>query len=86
VKIITEISWSKRRDALAFATTNRSGAIKLVVVLIGGELDGHVMTWPIPPRDRARARPTVTWLGRRRVAFGRSELRPEVVASWSVRQ
>ncbi len=86
VRIITEVAWSKRRDALAFAITNRLGAIRLVVVLIGGDLDGHVMSWPIPSRDRARAHPTVTWLGSRRVAFGRSELRPEVVASWSVRQ
>jgi hypothetical protein len=85
-RIITDLSWSKRRDALAFATSNRTGWIKLVVVLVGGDLDGHTMTWPLPRRTSRPARPTVTWLGQRRVAFGRSELRPEVVASWSVRQ
>jgi hypothetical protein len=85
-RIITRVRWSKRRDALAFATANRKGWVKLVVVLVGGDLDGHTMTWPVPRRAHKASHPTVTWLGRRRVAFGRTEVRPDVVASWSVRQ
>jgi len=85
-RVITEVTWSKHHDGLAFATKNRRGAINLVVVLIGGDLDGHTMSWPIPRRSIERTRPTVTWLGTQRVAFGHSEVRPDVVASWSVRQ
>jgi hypothetical protein len=87
-RIVTEVRWSRQRDALAFATRDRRGAMTLVVVLVGVP-GGHVMTWPIPsplhPTSIAEA-PSVTWLGRERVAFGRSEARPDVVASWRVRK
>jgi hypothetical protein len=85
-QVVSKIRWSRTRDALAFATTDRLGVLKLVVVLVGGDTDGHVMTWPIPVSSAPSATPTVTWLGQRRVAFGRSQVRPDVVASWRVRQ
>ena len=85
-QVVSDIRWSRSRDAVAFATTDRLGVLKLVVVLVGGNTDGHVMSWPIPVASTPSATPTVTWLGRRRVAFGRSEVRPDVVASWRVRQ
>ena len=87
--IVTDLRWSRRRDALAFATRDHRGAMTLVVVLVGGTPDGHVMKWPIPAVRRASSvpsTPTVTWLGRDRVGFGRTELRPDVVASWRVLQ
>ena len=88
-RIVTDLRWSRQRDALAFATRNRRGAMTLVVVLIDGFPGGHVMTWPIPePRHPTSlpVEPTVSWLGRGRVGFGRSEVSPDVVASWQVRQ
>ncbi len=87
--IVTDLRWSRRRDALAFATRDGRGAMTLVVVLVGGAPDGHVMKWPIPTPTRASSgpsTPTVTWLGRDRVGFGRSRVRPDVVASWRVLQ
>ncbi len=84
-RVISAAVWSKTRDAVAFATRARNGAVTLVVVLVGGDSHGHTMRWPIPPRAESRGSASVTWLGRRRVAFGRSTLRPTVVASWRVR-
>jgi hypothetical protein len=83
-KIISDVVASERAGAIAFATRTRGLAMQLVVVLLGGENDLLTMTWDLPPAADERT-PTVTWLGRRRVAFGYS-LAPELIASWTVRE
>jgi hypothetical protein len=86
-RVISRASWNQRRDAVAFAIRADTGTTSLVVVLVGGDADRHTMRWavPAPARPVRRASPTITWMGRRRVAYGPSELRPTVVASWQVR-
>lgn len=84
-RVITNVLSSTRRGAVAFATRSRRGRVTLVVVLVAPDVRGHVMTWPIPRRTRRRGRPTVMWLGTRKVGFGYSAVRPAVVASWRVR-
>ena len=86
-RVISNVRWSRSRDAVAFAARGRFGAATLVVVLVGGGVDGHVMRFPVPARARPRAgRTSVMWLGRRRVGLGRSPVQPDMVASWRVRQ
>jgi hypothetical protein len=86
-RVVSKVRWSKRRDAVAFAVRGRVGGDQLVVVLVGGEVEGHTMRWavPDPSRKRGPRRPTVTWMGKARVAYGADEVRPTVVASWTVR-
>jgi len=92
-RVVSAVRSSERGDAVAFVVRRASGTDHLVVVLVGGDADKHVMRWPIPSsaggefaRVRGREnRPTVTWMGRQRVAYGPTELRPTVVASWTVR-
>jgi hypothetical protein len=86
VKVVSSLVWSRRDDALAFATCNQSGRVALIVVLIGGDTHGHVMRWPIPAGALScRGGASIAWLGPRRVAVGPSLLVPSVVASWRVR-
>jgi hypothetical protein len=85
VQVIAEPVVARRRDAVAFAVSGERGARELVVVLLGGEVDGHTMTWAVPQAaGRRQSEPTVMWLGRRRVGFGESPVRPAVVASWTL--
>jgi hypothetical protein len=85
VRVVSRVRWSRSRHALAFVTRNRRGAVTLEVVLMRGHTRGHNMSWPIPARlSRFRRAPSVTWLNERRVAFGRSAIRPDLVASWRV--
>ncbi len=86
-RVISDIELSKRRDAVAFAARTRTGIVTLVVVLVGGDTDGHTMRFPVPGRARRarRGSPTVTWIGKRRVGYGPSELVPTMVASWKLR-
>jgi hypothetical protein len=84
--VVTRVVWSRTRHAIAFATESRRGELTLEVVLIGGPADLHSVSWEIPERVqrmRGGGDPSVTWLGPRRVAFGYSEVRPAMVASWT---
>lgn len=82
-KIITAVRWSRSRDAVAFATRTRRGAVTVKVVLLRGHARGHALSWPVPHRlGNVRKRASVTWIGKRKVAFGRSAVRPDLVASW----
>jgi hypothetical protein len=86
VRVVTRVVWSRTRHAIAFATETRRGDITLEVVLLGGPADLHSVSWAIPERVRQmgdRGQPAVSWLGPKRVAFGYSEVRPAMVASWT---
>ncbi len=81
--ITTQLRWSNGNTALAFGVRDAMGAESLVVVLVR---DGnHVMHWPIPRAKIGENRPHVTWLGKRRVSFGYTAVRPHVIATWNVR-
>lgn len=84
-RVISNVLSSHRRGAVAFATRGRRNRVTLVVVLVARDFWGHVMKWPVPHRGRRRGAPRVMWLGKRRVGFGYSAVRPAVVASWRVR-
>lgn len=87
-RVISTIKLSKRRDAVAFAARTRTGAVSLVVVLVGGDANGHTMRFPVPGKARRphhNGSPTVTWMGKHRVAYGPGELVPTMVASWKLR-
>ncbi len=85
-RVITPVLSSRQRGAVAFATRTRRGSVTLIVVLVDKAVRGHVMTWVIPRRTHKRGRANVMWLGRSKVGFGYSPVRPVVVASWRVRQ
>lgn len=85
-RIITGVVKSRSGAAVAFATRCARGEVTLFVVLLGPEVHGHVMTWPIPARARRAGKANVMWLGERRVGFGYSPVRPAVVASWRLRR
>lgn len=75
--------WSKDRGAVAFVTKDRRAQLSLVVVLVGGPADGHVMRWPVRA-SAATAVPIVTWLSSQRVVVAAETLRPTIVASWQM--
>ena len=82
-RVASDVVWSRARDAVAFATRDAGGRMELLVVMVGGDLHGQVVSFAIPPRADAR-RPVVTWLDGQRVLVGASELEPALVASWKV--
>jgi hypothetical protein len=86
-RVISAVATSRKGDAVAFATRGAEGAVALVVVLVGGDVDGHTMRFPVPSgaRPTRRGKPTVTWMGKTRVAYGPAELAPTVIASWRLR-
>lgn len=83
-RVASDVVWSRARDAVAFATRDGAGRMKLLVVMVGGDLHGQVVSFGIPPRPDAARRPVVTWLDGQRVLVGSSELEPTLVASWKV--
>jgi hypothetical protein len=84
-KRISEVVWSKSRHAVAFASRSR-GRVSLHVAFVGGMGTGTVLTWPAAIELRRGQRPEVTWLGHNRVGMGRTIVRPQLVASWKLRQ
>lgn len=84
--VVSEVIESERAGAVAFAVHTSGVGTELVVVLIGGENDLLTMKWDVPePRGRQRD-PTVMWLGKQRVGFGYSPVRPDVIATWKIRE
>ncbi len=86
-RVVSAVVTSRPADAVAFVTQNTGLGMRLVVVLLGAEYSLHTMTWPLPSSrdDSTLAEPVVTWLGKRRVGFGLSEVRPHLIASWNLR-
>lgn len=83
-KVASDVVWSRAGDAVAFATRDAGGRMKLLVVMVGGDLHGQVVSFAIPAHADAARRPVVTWLDGQRVLVGASELEPALVASWKV--
>ena len=83
-KVASDVVWSRARDAVAFATRDAAGHMKLLVVMVGGDLHGQVVSFAVPARADSLRRPVVTWLDGQRVLVGASELEPSLVASWKV--
>lgn len=88
-RVVSDVRWSRQRDAVAFVTWGSVGGAQLVVVVVRGPGRGQALRWWIPVRGSWSRRParraTVTWLGRSRVAYAPGGLRPTLVASWTVR-
>lgn len=82
-RVVSDVVWSRAGDAVAFATRDRAGRTRLVVVMVGGDVHGQAVTWTVPPRAINVRRPAVIWLGARRVVLGASELQPALIASWT---
>jgi hypothetical protein len=83
-RVASDVVWSRAGDAVAFATRDAAGHMKLLVVMVGGDLHGQVVSFAIPSRAGTPRRPVVTWLDSQRVLVGESELEPALVASWKV--
>jgi hypothetical protein len=83
-RVVSDVVWSRAGDAVAFATRDRAGRTRLVVVMVGGDAHGQSVSWSVPPRALTASRPVVVWLGARRLVLGASELQPAVVASWTM--
>jgi hypothetical protein len=83
-RVVSDVVWSRAGDAVAFATRERAGRTRLVVVMVGGDAHGETVSWPVPARAITVRRPVIVWLDARRVTLGASELQPALVASWSV--
>ena len=83
-QVASDVVWSRAGDAVAFATRDGAGRMRLVVVMVGGDLHGQVVSFAIPARPDAARRPHVIWLADQRVLVGASELEPTLVASWKV--
>ena len=84
VRVASRVVWSDSRHAIAFATESRVGALTLEVVLVAGR-ELHNVSWELPDvrRSPRRGAPVITWLGPQRLAFGFSEIRPALVASFT---
>jgi hypothetical protein len=82
-RVVSDLVWSRAGDAVAFATRDRAGRTRLVVVMVGGDVHGQAVTWAVPPRAMNVRRPSVIWLGARRVVLGASQLQPALIASWT---
>ena len=82
---VSEVVWSRSRQAVAFATRDRRG-LALHVAFVGGLGAGTLLTWPATLELSKGQRPEVTWLSHNRVAMGRTIVRPQLVASWNLRQ
>ena len=83
-RVVSDVVWSRAGDAVAFATRDRAGHLRLVVVMVGGDVHGQAVTWAVPPRAITVRRPAVIWLDARRVVLGASELKPALIASWNI--
>jgi hypothetical protein len=83
-RVVSDVVWSRAGDAVAFATRDRVGHMRLVVVMVGGDAHGQAVSWAVPPRAINVSRPSVIWLDARRVSLGASELQPTLVASWTI--
>lgn len=83
-RVVSDLVWSRARDAVAFATRDRAGSTRLVVVMVGGDVHGQAVSWAVPARALRASRPVIVWLDARRVVLGASELQPAVVASWTM--
>jgi hypothetical protein len=83
-RVVSDVVWSRTGDAVAFATRDREGRARLVVVMVGGDAHGQSVSWAVPARALTVSRPVVVWLDARRVMLGASELQPALVASWTV--
>jgi len=79
VSVVTEVTQSDAGNGLG-------RGMELIVVLLGGVADLYTMTWMLPDPRGSAPEPTVTWLGKERVGFGYSPVRPDVIASWKLRE
>lgn len=86
VSIVSGIMESDRAGAIAFAIQTPGEGTTLIVVLLGDESNLVTMTWAVPKPRGKRVEPTVTWLGKQRVGFGYSPVRPDVIATWKIRE
>jgi hypothetical protein len=71
--------WSRTGHGIALLA--REGAtVRLVVVLVHGDIFGEVLEWEVP----AAALPAkvVTWIDASRVSVGEREMEPKLIASW----
>lgn len=82
-RVVSDVVWSRAGDAVAFATRDRAGRTRLVVVMVGGDVHGQTVTWPVPAAAIKVSRPAVSWLDARRVLLGASDLQPALIASWT---
>ncbi len=80
--VTSGLAWSVRHDAVAFAARDAGGRARLIVLIVDDDLEPASFSWPVPAAALpARA---VTWLGEGRVGAGPSELRPKMVAEYSL--
>jgi len=71
--------WSRTSHGIALLA-RENATIRLVVVLVHGDIAGEVFEWELP----AAALPAkvVTWIDANRVSVGEREMEPKLVASW----
>ncbi len=71
--------WSRTSHGIALLA-RENATIRLVVVLVHGDIAGEVLEWEVP----AAALPAkvVTWIDANRVSVGEREMEPKLVASW----
>jgi hypothetical protein len=83
-QVVSDVVWSRAGDAVAFATRDRAGRTRLVVVMVAGDAHGQSVSWAVPTRVLTASRPVVVWLDARRLLLGASALQPALVASWTM--
>ena len=71
--------WSRTGHGIALLARENT-TVRLVVVLVHGDIAGEVLEWEIP----AAALPAkvVMWIDANRVSVGEREMEPKLVASW----